>query len=169
MKRFLGVAALLIVGAAIGSLVTLVKYPQLSGYLGPLSGYLGPLKAVQENESSAVEKKPLYWVAPMDPNYRRDKPGKSPMGMDLVPFYEDDDSGSEAGPGTVRISPDVVNNLGVRTAQAKIDSLRSEIQTVGYVRYDEDQLIHIHPRVNGWIEKLYIKASGDPVKKGQPL
>ncbi len=169
MKRFLGVAALLIVGAAIGSLVTLVKYPQLSGYLGPLSGYLEPLKAVQKNESSAVEKKPLYWVAPMDPNYRRDKPGKSPMGMDLVPFYEDDDSGSEAGPGTVRISPDVVNNLGVRTARAKIDSLRSEIQTVGYVRYDEDQLIHIHPRVNGWIEKLYIKASGDPVKKGAPL
>ena len=105
MKRFLGVAALLIVGAAIGSVVTLVKYPQLSGYLGPLSGYLEPLKALQENESSAVEKKPLYWVAPMNPNYRRDKPGKSPMGMDLIPVYQEDSSGSDTGPGTIKISP----------------------------------------------------------------
>ncbi len=154
--------ASLIAGAAIGSFVTFAKYPLLSDYLEPLN-------AVRENESHTVEKKPLYWVAPMDPNYRRDKPGKSPMGMDLVPFYEDGDSGSEAGPGTIKISPDVVNNLGVRTAQAKMDLMRSEIQTVGYVRYDEDQLVHIHPRVNGWIEKLYIKASGDPVKKGEPL
>ena len=47
-------------------------------------------------------------------NYRRDKPGKSPMGMDLVPVYADE-GGIDAGPGTVRISPDVINNLGVRT------------------------------------------------------
>lgn len=162
MKRFLSVVVLLGVGAAIGSLVTFVKYPLLSGYLEPLN-------AEEGSASPAVEKKPLYWVAPMDPNYRRDKPGKSPMGMDLVPFYEEDDSGSGAGPGTVKISPDVVNNLGVRTARAEFAPLRSEIQTVGYVKYDEDQLVHIHPRVNGWIEKLYIKASGDPVRKGEPL
>ena len=110
----------------------------------------------------------MYWVAPMDPNYRRDKPGKSPMGMDLIPFYGEE-GGSDAGPGAVKISPDVVNNLGVRTAPAKLGSLNSRIQTVGYVKYDEDQLVHIHPRVNGWMKKLYVKASGDPVKKGQPL
>lgn len=165
MSRFFGILALLIVGAAVGSFITFTKYPLLSGYLEPFN-----LVHIEQNSAPpAAEKKPLYWVAPMDPNYRRDKPGQSPMGMDLIPFYEEDSSGSDAGPGAVKISPDVVNNLGVRTAPAQLGSLRSEIQTVGYVKYDEDQLVHIHPRVNGWVEKLYIKASGDPVKKGEPL
>ena len=109
----------------------------------------------------------LYWVAPMDPNYRRDQPGKSPMGMDLVPVYAD--GGTDLSPGTVRILPDVVNNLGVRTARATRRALPGGIRTVGYVRYDEDQLTHIHPRVEGWIERLYVKAEGDPIKRGQPL
>jgi len=58
----------------------------------------------------------LYWVAPMDANYRRDEPGKSPMGMDLVPVYADE---VDAVPGTVKIDPTVVNRLGVRTAVAE--------------------------------------------------
>jgi Cu(I)/Ag(I) efflux system membrane fusion protein len=63
----------------------------------------------------------------------------------------------------------VVNNLGVRTAPVGYAGLPGEIRTVGYVQYDEDHLVHIHPRVEGWIEKLYVKASGDPVEAGQPL
>ena len=63
----------------------------------------------------------------------------------------------------------MVNNLGVRTAPVELENMHTEISTVGYVQYDEDQLIHIHPRVDGWIEKLYVKAEGDPVEKGQPL
>jgi len=113
--------------------------------------------------------KPLYWVAPMDPDYRRDKPGKSPMGMDLVPVYATGGGGVDAGPGTIEISPEVVNNLGVRTARVERRALTTRIRTVGYVQYDEDRLIHIHPRVEGWIEKLYVKAAGDPVVQGQPL
>lgn len=116
----------------------------------------------------AREKKPMYWVAPMDPNYRRDEPGKSPMGMDLIPVYEEVGSDNH-GPGVVRISPDVENNLGVRVATVREDVLHSEIKTVGYVKYDEDQLKHIHPRVEGWIEKLHVKAAGDPVEKNQSL
>lgn len=112
------------------------------------------------------EKKPLYWVAPMDPSFRSDKPGKSPMGMDLIPVYEQK-AGEDAG--TVRISPDVINNLGVRTAEVVSGRLASSVTTVGYVQYDEDRLIHIHPRVEGWIEKLYVKAAGDPVQRGEPL
>jgi len=91
------------------------------------------------------------------------------MGMDLVPVYEEEAGGTDAGPGAVTISPEVVNNMGVRTASAEQAQLHSIIQTVGYVGYDEDQLVHIHPRVKGWIEKLHVKAEGDPVKKGQPL
>jgi Cu(I)/Ag(I) efflux system membrane fusion protein len=111
---------------------------------------------------------PLYWVAPMDPDYRRDGPGKSPMGMDLVPVYPETGEGT-SGAGTVRIAPEVVNNLGVRTALVERRALATRINTVGYVHYDEDRLIHIHPRVEGWIEKLHVKAAGDPVARGEPL
>lgn len=45
--------------------------------------------AAGDHKASDKERKILYWVAPMDANYRRDKPGKSPMGMDLIPVYED--------------------------------------------------------------------------------
>ena len=109
----------------------------------------------------------LYWVAPMDPNYKRDNPGKSPMGMDLIPVYKD--AGGDQEIGTVTISPDVVNNLGVRTAPATRGQLDVSVNTVGYVQYDEDRLVHIHPRVEGWIEKLHVKAAGDPVTQGEPL
>jgi Cu(I)/Ag(I) efflux system membrane fusion protein len=108
----------------------------------------------------------LYWQAPMDPSYRRDEPGKSPMGMDLVPVYADDVDAEE---GVVSIDPAVVGNLGVRTATAEYGALSRRIETVGYVGFDEDTLQHIHTRVDGWIEKLETKAAGDPVQEGQLL
>jgi Cu(I)/Ag(I) efflux system membrane fusion protein len=117
--------------------------------------------------SSSAEPNPLYWVAPMDPNYRRDEPGQSPMGMDLVPVFAD--ATKDDDPGVVRISPSVVNNLGVRTATVKLAILQEPIKTVGYVQYNENNLLHVHPRVEGWIEKLYIKAAGEQVSKGEPL
>jgi len=121
----------------------------------------------QSNSGQVDAARPLYWVAPMDPDYRREGPGKSPMGMDLVPVYADQSQAAEAG--SVRISPAVVNNLGVRTEQAAVTPWSEAIRTVGYVTYDEDRLVHIHPRVSGWIERLYVTAQGDPVQQGQPL
>ncbi len=118
---------------------------------------------------AAKENKPLYWVAPMDPNYRRDRPGKSPMGMDLVPVYAEQDAGRADSPGTVAIAPEVINSLGVRTALAEARVMQTRISTVGYVQYDQEQLVHVHPRVRGWVEKLYVKAAGDMIEKGQPL
>lgn len=114
------------------------------------------------------QEKPLYWVAPMDSNYRRDQPGLSPMGMDLVPVYKESHSDGD-GPGTIKVSATVEHNLGVRTESAQVRPLTKEIQTVGIVQYDEDKIVHIHPRVEGWIETLHVKATGDPIKKGQPL
>lgn len=138
----------------------------LSG--GALSYALMTLTATSSHttETEAESDKPLYWVAPMDSNYRRDKPGKSPMGMDLVPVYAESE---EQVAGAVTISPEVVNNLGVRTAEVEVGPMHSTISTVGYVQYDEDKLVHIHPRVDGWVETLYIKAAGEPVEQGQPL
>jgi membrane fusion protein, copper/silver efflux system len=126
--------------------------------------YHAPDRARDADASS--ERKILYWVAPMDASYRRDQPGKSPMGMDLVPVYEDE---STAQPEVVLIDPAIVNNLGVRTEKAKFGLLPRIISTVGYVGYDEDTVEHVHTRVEGWIEKLVTKTSGDPVTKGQLL
>ena len=116
--------------------------------------------------AASAEREILYWVAPMDPNYRRDGPGKSPMGMDLVPVYADE---VDNQPGVVKIDPVMAHNLGVRTAPAVRGSLPRRIDTVGYIIYDEDTLQHVHTRVDGWIERLVTKASGDPVTRGQLL
>ncbi len=157
MSKFKNGPGALIVAAALGSVLTFIGFT------------MSTRTTISEDTGKPVEKKPIYWVAPMDANYRRDKPGKSPMGMDLVPVYADGGSGDDSGPGTIKISPDVVNNLGVRVAKAQYGTLQNKISTVGYVNYDEDELVHIHPRVQGWIEKLYVKAAGDPVIKGEPL
>lgn len=121
----------------------------------------------QNQDNMEDVEQPLYWVAPMDPNYRRDKPGKSAMGMDLIPVYKE--GNGEDDVGVIRISAHVVNNLGVRTTKVEAAPLDKKVNTVGYVQYDEDKLVHIHPRVDGWIETLFIKAEGEPVKKGQAL
>ncbi len=125
-----------------------------------------PMSGQQSEAATGIDREVLYWVAPMDPNYRRDEPGKSPMGMELVPIYADEIDGQ---PGVVAIDATVVNNLGVRTAKAQRGQLSQRIETVGYVAYDEDTVQHVHTRVEGWIEKLATKATGDPVKKGQLL
>lgn len=131
---------------------------------------LAPSAGMSAGDSSASgEKQPLYWVAPMDPNYRRDKPGKSPMGMDLIPVYEEDQGGGEMGAGTIKISPEVVNNLGVRLGKVTRESLNVSVNTVGYLKYNQDALVHVHPRVEGWIEKAYVKTVGEKVAKGAPL
>ncbi len=111
------------------------------------------------------DKEILYYVAPMDPNYRRDKPGKSPMGMDLIPFY----AGDDASGSTVTISPTVVQNLGVRTTKSEKTRLWRGIDTVGYVDYDESKVSHIHLRTEGWIEKLTVESEGERVKKNEFL
>jgi Cu(I)/Ag(I) efflux system membrane fusion protein len=114
------------------------------------------------------EKEILYWVAPMDSSYRRDKPGKSPMGMDLVAVYANNMAAGD-DVGAIRISPAVIQNLGVRTQQAELSRLWRGIDTVGYVDYDESKVSHIHLRTEGWIEKLAVESEGGRFKKGDFL
>lgn len=118
---------------------------------------------------SMAADEPLYWVAPMDPNYRRDKPGKSPMGMDLIPVYAEDTQGDNVIAGTVTINPAVENNLGVKTELAQMSVLTPHIDTVGYVAFDESQLWQTNVRVAGWVEQLNINAVGEHVSKGEVL
>ncbi len=126
-------------------------------------------KLTNQSEETSTEAKPLYWVAPMDPDFRQDQPGLSPMGMELVPVYASDSSAKDSSAGEVSISSVVANNLGLKTAMARVGHLKGKINTVGIIQYDENKLLHIHPRVEGWIEKLHVKSMGDQVAKGQLL
>ena len=121
----------------------------------------------EQATASADINTPLYWVAPMDPNYKRDQPGLSPMGMELVPVFRDKSLTLTAG--TVSISPSVENNLGVKLGHVKLQSISLPINTVGFIQFNEKSISHIHSRVEGWIENLSVNAVGDPVKKGQVL
>lgn len=109
----------------------------------------------------------LYWVAPMDPNFRRDGPGKSPMGMDLIPVYAGQEPTGD--PETVSLSAAEINAIGVRTAVARLERVAQRIETVGFVGYDEHATSHVHMRVEGWIESLKVRAVGDRVAKGDLL
>jgi Cu(I)/Ag(I) efflux system membrane fusion protein len=151
MKKFIPAAIALVVAVIVG--VVIGRSMDDSSGSSSSSGANG-------------EREVLYWQAPMDPNYRRDEPGKSPMGMELVPVYADEVDGQ---PGVISIDPTIINNLGVRTAKAERGPLSRRIETVGYVGYDEDTVQQVHTRVDGWIERLETKTSGDPVKKGQLL
>ncbi|WP_081639559.1 efflux RND transporter periplasmic adaptor subunit [Euryhalocaulis caribicus] len=111
----------------------------------------------------------LYWKAPMDPSYRRDEPGKSPMGMDLVPVYADEAGAAEGDEPALRINPAVVNNIGVRTATAAREDLSERIETVGYVTANEDQESVVTVRSEGWVERLTVASMGARVQRGDLL
>lgn len=134
--------------------------------LGVMTSYLWQGHQAKSNVMGSKKPEIKYWVAPMDPNYRRGKPGKSPMGMDLIPVYVD---GGDAPQGGIKISPVVENNLGVKVANVEARDLSRIIDTVGYVTVDENNIDHIHSYTDGWIKSLNIKATGEQVKKGQLL
>jgi hypothetical protein len=107
------------------------------------------------------------YVCPMHPQIIRDKPGNYPIcGMELVPVDPTAETSSSDGPPTVRISPAVVNSMGVRTAPVDRGRLWRSIKTVGYVDYDESKLSHVHLRIEGWIERLNVRSEGKRVRKG---
>ena len=117
--------------------------------------------------AGSQEPKILYWVAPMDANYRRDQPGKSPMGMDLVPVYASESEPDEDT--TVRINPGVEQNLGVRTQTVEMRSLFRRVDATGIVGFDESMVSQINMRTEGWVERLLVETEGEQVSKGQLL
>jgi Cu(I)/Ag(I) efflux system membrane fusion protein len=153
-KSFVFVALALAAGLAGGIAYERFGAPSASGHV-----------------AASAEKKILYWVAPMDPNYRRDAPGKSPMGMDLIPVYEGEEPGGAQADDAdvVRLSPAVVNNIGVRTGEVERAAFGNDIRTVGYVALDEDRTSHVHVRKEGWIEGLRFRSLGAEVARGDLL
>ena len=123
----------------------------------------------QETQTKAEkpdsERKILYWQAPMNPSEIYDKPGKSAMGMDLIPVYADQVSAGSA----VQIDPVTVQNMGVRTARVKKTDFDRSIRAVGKIDYNEENIYVVSSKISGWIEKLYVDYTGKEVRKGQPL
>ena len=94
-------------------------------------------------------------------------PKKDPMGMDYVPVYEGGEAGAPAG--TVKISLDKVQLLGVRTEPAEARELRRTVQAFGTIQANERLLYKVAPRFEGWIEKLHVNTTGQAVARGQTL
>ena len=117
--------------------------------------------------AAGQDRKVKYWWDPMmNPPYISDKPGKSPMGMDLVPVYED--RAQSAGAAVV-IDPAVVQNMGVRTAVVTEGPLQQTVRATAILAEPEPGRRDINLRVSGWIQTLYANTDGMAVKKGEPL
>ena len=115
----------------------------------------------------AGERKILYWKSSMDPTFVARSAGKDGMGMDLVPVYEGE--GDDGPPGSVRIDPATIQNIGVTTEVVQLKRLTRDIRTVGRVGYDETKMRRIAPKIGGWIEAQYINFEGQVVQRGEPL
>lgn len=121
--------------------------------------------------SSKTEKKKkiLYWIDAMEPTIRYDKPGKSRMGMELVPVYAEESKSPSLSPGEIHIDPQITNTLGVRTAEVKESTLFQKIRAYGSIAVKEDNITSVTSRVDGWIKKLYANELGKVVEKDKPL
>lgn len=131
---------------------------------------LANMPGVPSKELTAGERKVLYWYDPMHPAYKSDKPGIAPdCGMALVPKYAEDRSMAKMPAGTVTISPEKQVLAGVRTAIVERKSLVRNIRTTAQIVADETRIAHVHVKVAGYIDKVYVDFVGQLVKKGQPL
>jgi Cu(I)/Ag(I) efflux system membrane fusion protein len=111
-------------------------------------------------------KKILYWYDPMVPAQHFDKPGLSPMGMQMVPKYA---YGAGANDASVRIDPAVQQNLGLRTMKVESGRLQRDVSVPGTVGWDLRQAQTVSARASGVINQLFVRAPYESVKAGQPL
>ncbi len=132
----------------------------------PICGMnLVPKAAAEDTPKNVGERKIVYWRAPMDPLEIHDAPGKSNMGMDLIPVYEDE----LVGGVDVIVDPVTRQNMGIRTAVVEKALLEHTIRTYGHITYDETRMAQVSPKVDGWIEQLHVNFTGEAVKRGEPL
>jgi len=135
-------------------------------YLGrSTAGHSSDPAAATAAAASSGERKVLYWQDPMVPGQRFDKPGKSPfMDMPLQPVYAD-----AAGDSGVKVSPQVQQNLGIRTATVKRAEVSASFDALGTVQFDERLNVAVQARTSGYLERLSVRAPMERVVKGQAL
>ncbi len=135
----------------------------------PKKGSMGmPYIAVYEKRK-AKKKVILFYRHPMDPKITSKTPKKGSMGMPYIAVYAKGSSDDADGDDVVKISPNIVNSMGVRTAQVVRGDLSRKIDTVAFVQFDEDKMLQVHMRAKGWIKNLKVRSAGERVTKGQIL
>jgi RND family efflux transporter MFP subunit len=139
-------------------------------------GYI--LRGSKRSTPAAPARRVLYYVDSMNPAYHSDKPGVALDGMALQAVYADglpaatDTSGAATRalpPGAIKISPERQQLIGVKFATVELAGDTRSIRTVGKVTYDEKRVAHVHTRIDGWIEKVFVDFTGDIVKQGEPM
>lgn len=153
MKPFLKAILILLAGLALGG-----------GGVWLYTEYGGGSK----EPPAEKERKALFYRHPMNPQVTSPTPQKDEMGMDYVPVYEDSAAGGEA-PGTVRISPERIQKIGVKSEEVKRRPLRRAIRTVGRVDPVENRVYLISAKVSGWVEKLHVDRTDKMVGWGDDL
>jgi Cu(I)/Ag(I) efflux system membrane fusion protein len=113
------------------------------------------------------ERKIKYYKSTMNPGEIKPGPGKDSMGMDMVPVYEDEAAAADAS--IIQVDPATTQNMGLRTGVVTRGPLRRNIRTVGIIDYDETALAEVSTKFRGWIEKLYVDATGKQMHRGEPL
>jgi Cu(I)/Ag(I) efflux system membrane fusion protein len=118
----------------------------------------------------AAERKVLYWYDPMVPTQRFDRPGKSPfMDMQLVPRYADEGEAAAGQGGTLAVSTQAQQALGLRLATVERRSLGAAVEAVGTVMLNDRDVSIVQARSAGFVERVYARAPGDVVAAGAPL
>ena len=162
MKRFLAILFLLIavaIAAGVGWYFFYNKKPQLAEI---------PVASPRMYPSEVKERKALFYRHPMNPSVTSPVPKKDEMEMDFIPVYEEEAAEAEA-PGTVMISTEKIQKIGVKIEEVKRRTLKRTIKTVGRVEHDEARVFNINAKVGGWIEKLYVNRTDLMVHPGEKL
>jgi len=155
MKNFSMMVAVLVAGLAGGYYFSAAQQPK---------SQTGSDAVVSKGDGPCANgAQPLMWRSPMNPSVTSPKPSKDSMGMDYIAVCADD--GAASGPaGTVKIDPTVTQNMGVRVTRAVEKKLSRKITTVGRITYDETKLVTLHPKVEGWVDKLFVDKTGEVVE-----
>ena len=121
--------------------------------------------AQDKAEPAKTERKILYYRNPMGLPDTSPVPKKDSMGMDYIPVYADE----QDEPGTVRVSLDKVQRIGVTTEKVEAKTISRAVRGVGTVQHDESLLTIVTVRSDGYIEQLFVNKTGQHVAKGEPL
>ncbi|MGZ8984298.1 MAG: efflux RND transporter periplasmic adaptor subunit [Methylotenera sp.] len=115
--------------------------------------------------TAPAERKVLYYRNPMGLRDTSPVPKQDSMGMDYTPVYADE----EVSNNQVKFSTDKVQKLGVKTEQVLSRKMVNTVRAVGKFQFNEQRLSTVTTKFEGYIEKLYVNTTGQPVKRGQPL
>ncbi|MEE9218415.1 MAG: efflux RND transporter periplasmic adaptor subunit [Acidobacteriota bacterium] len=115
------------------------------------------------------ERQILFYRHPMNPGVTSPEPMKDEMGMDFVPVYAEDAQPPAAERPTVTIDPAVVQKMGVVTEEVIRRDVSRRIRTVGYLQYDQEKMVSVTTKYEGFVEKVYVNYIGQPVERGEPL